>query len=59
MWTPVLVVYGAGLVTTAVLLLGSAQQARHDRLMNAASILLWPFYWTYFLAIFILNRKRS
>jgi len=58
MWKSVLVMYGAGLIVTAVTLL-SPQRFRHDRVMNAGSIVLWPLYWTYFLATFILNRKRS
>jgi hypothetical protein len=58
MWKTVLVGYGAGLLFTAVALL-SPQRTRHDRVMNAGSILLWPLYWTYFLALVLLNRKRS
>lgn len=58
MWTPILLVYGAGMILSAVVLL-SPQRHRHDPLMNAGSIVLWPFYWCYFLALVFLNRKDS
>ena len=53
-----LVVYGIGVLVTAAILL-PAQTHRHDRLVNAASILLWPFYWLYFLSLLLIARKRS
>ena len=58
MWTPILLVYGAGMMLSAVVLL-SPQRHRHDSLMNAGSIVLWPLYWCYFLALVLLNRKQS
>jgi hypothetical protein len=58
MCTPILLVYGAGLIISAVVLL-SPQRYRHDRLMNAGSILLWPIYWSYYLALLLLNKKHS
>jgi len=57
MLTPILVVYVAGQIFTAVVLMGAHQ--RHDRLVNAAGILFWPLYWSYFLTVLFLNRKRS
>ncbi len=58
MLTSFLVAYVAGQIFTAVVLL-SSERMKHDRLMNAVSILLWPLYWSYFLTLVILNRKRS
>jgi len=57
MWTPMLLVYGAGLFVTAVILLRT-QQFKHDRLMNAGSILLWPFYWLLYGVTLFQNRRR-
>ena len=58
MWTPILVVYGVGLILSALVLL-RPQRHRHDPLMNAGSIVLWPLYWCYFLALVLVNRKDS
>ncbi len=58
MWTAILLLYGAGLILSAVVLL-SPQRHRHDPAMNAGSIVLWPLYWCYFLALVLVNRKRS
>ena len=57
MWTPILWVYGAGLLGTAAILL-SAQAFKHDRLMNAGAILLWPAYWAFYLVTLLQNRRR-
>jgi hypothetical protein len=57
MWTPVLLFYGAGLAVTAVTLLRT-QMFKHDRLMNAGSIALWPIYWTLYLITLFQNRSR-
>ena len=56
MWTPLLVLYGFGLAVTAVILLRT-QMFKHDRLMNAGSIVLWPLYWTFYLVTLFLNRR--
>ena len=57
MWTPILVIYGVGLAVTAIALLRS-QVFKHDHLMNAGSILLWPLYWALYLITLFLNRSR-
>ena len=58
MWTFLLALYGVGLAITAVALLRT-QMFRHDRLMNAGSIALWPIYWFLYLLTLFLNRSRS
>jgi hypothetical protein len=57
MWTPVLVIYGAGLFATAVILL-SARAFKHDMLMNVGSIILWPAYWALYLVSVVQDRRR-
>lgn len=58
MWKPVVVVYVAGLIFSALVLL-RPQRHRHHPLVNAGSIVLWPVYWSYFLALVFINRKDS
>jgi hypothetical protein len=58
MWTPVIVVYAVGLALTAVTLLRT-QMFKHDHLMNAGSIVLWPVYWSLYLVTLFLNRRRG
>jgi len=57
MWTPILTIYGIGLAVTAVALL-RAQSFKHELLVNVGSIVLWPLYWTFFVATLLLNRRR-
>ena len=57
MWTSLLVFYGAGLAVTAVALLRT-QMFKHDHVMNAGSIVLWPIYWILYLTTLFLNRSR-
>jgi hypothetical protein len=53
-----LVVYVFGLALTAATLLRT-QMFKHDHLMNAGSIMLWPVYWTLYLVTLFLNRRRG
>ncbi|HZE97744.1 MAG TPA: hypothetical protein VE981_12015 [Planctomycetota bacterium] len=58
MWKPILGIYVAGLAVTAVALLRT-QMFKHDRLMNAVSITLWPVYWSLYGWTLFLNRRRN
>lgn len=57
MWTPLVVIYVAGLAVTAAAVLRS-QMFKENHLMNAGSILLWPLYWSFFLVTLFINRSR-
>jgi hypothetical protein len=57
MWTPILVLYGAGFAVTGITLLRT-QMFKHDHLMNAGSVVLWPVYWSFYLLTLFLNRRR-
>ena len=57
MWTPLLVFYGIGFAITAVALF-RAQSFKHELLVNLGSIVLWPLYWSFFLATLFFNRRR-
>ena len=57
MWTPILVVYVAGLLVTAVTLLRT-RMFQKDHVMNAGSMLLWPVYWVIFVVMIVRNRGR-
>lgn len=57
MWTPVIVIYVAGLFVTGVTLLRT-QLFKHDALMNVGSIVLWPLYWSFYLLMLFQNRRR-
>jgi hypothetical protein len=49
--------YGMGAMATGLSLL-RPQELKHDRLMNAGAIVLWPIYWTFFMALLLINRKH-
>jgi len=57
MWTPILVVYGAGLLVTAVTLLRT-RMFQKDHVMNTGSMLLWPVYWVVFVVMLVRDRRR-
>jgi len=57
MWTPILVVYVAGLVVTAVTLLRT-RMFQKDHVMNTGSMLLWPIYWIVFVVLLVRDRAR-
>ena len=56
-WTPILVVYVAGLAVTAVTLLRT-RMFQKDHVMNTGSMLLWPIYWAVFVVMLVRNRGR-
>jgi len=49
--------YGIGAMLTGMSLL-RPQELKHDRLMNAGAIVLWPIYWTFYLTLLLINRKH-
>jgi hypothetical protein len=53
----VLFVYGAGLAVTALVVFRNRVFSR-GYFLNAGSAVLWPVYWGFFLAAFLLNRKK-
>lgn len=57
MWTPILLIYGAGLAVTAFTLLRMRVFPK-DHLLSAGMIVLWPLYWALFLITLARNRQR-
>lgn len=58
MGTFLAVVYVMGLAGTALVVLRNRVFSQ-GYVMNAGAIVLWPLYWTYFLASLFVNRTRS
>jgi len=49
--------YAFGALVTGFSLL-RPQELRHDKLVNAGAVVLWPLYWTFFLVLLLINRKH-
>jgi len=49
--------YAIGAVITGLSLL-RPQELKHDKVMTAGAVVLWPIYWTFFLTLVLINRKH-
>ncbi len=58
MGTFLAVVYVMGVAMTALMVLRDRVFSQ-GYVVNAGAILLWPLYWSYFLASLFLNRTRG